>query len=116
VAFARLEDLQARLPTVPGTFADLIMLAELRRRIARSFDTRSALSASTHIVACRRGHPGLHPAGRAARPACRSHQQALIESQLAWRQRRLWAAYCPRPAVPPAVASLEEPNPAEGVE
>ena len=28
-AFARLEDLQARLPNVPHTFADLVLLAEL---------------------------------------------------------------------------------------
>jgi hypothetical protein len=34
-AFARFEDLQARLPNVPRTFADLVLLAELAYRWAR---------------------------------------------------------------------------------
>jgi hypothetical protein len=53
VAFARLEDLQARLPNVPRTFADLVLLAELAYWWARKAPDGKLLALTRQAVSGR---------------------------------------------------------------
>jgi hypothetical protein len=98
-----LRDLQARLPTVPCTFADLIMLAELAYWWAPKGANGKMLA-----LACG-GKPNEHFAARlidavltmAGPLASRSITSASIDRKPAGPQpRRLRAAYCPLPVAP----------------
>jgi hypothetical protein len=81
-----IEDLQARLPTVPGAFADLIMLAELAYWRAPMASDRKSAALSCDATPKRTFRSAPHRGSlrwSALLPAGQSHQQALAKIQLA---------------------------------